>query len=145
MTSQYVNSGIRPEVRTAYFTEMVLIPVTRAVPKWIPQAAKIRSWLRSLAFQAAISRAYDSFARRYPRWVDSFFDEYFVRHVAAPRLKRCMQRATLPAPVELARLWADQFPPNHPAERYITELTPVAADFLDRLETQLHYPLFQKL
>lgn len=94
-------------------------------------------WLRYLAFQAALTRAYRRFAERYEDWVDCFFDKHFVQRKANALLARYLQPFDPPAPNELVRLWVDQFPVDHVAQNYMADLTPVAAEFLRLLETEM--------
>ncbi len=61
-----------------------------------------------LAFQVALACAYTTFARTYPQWATTFFDEKFLNNAAAPFLARCLLKREAPDPVELAVAWADQ-------------------------------------
>jgi hypothetical protein len=102
-------------------------------------------WLRYLAFQAALTGAYRRFAERYEDWVDCFFDKHFVHRKAKSLLARYLQPFDPPAPNELVTLWVDQFPVDHVAQNYMADLTPVAADFLKLLETEMErYVLLRK-
>lgn len=146
MRTQNIGSVILEEVKTTTSADVIMETVIKAVLNRMPQKSKLRHWLRSLAFHGALTRAYASFARHHPRWVDSYFDEYFVQHKAASLLEQNLQHKSLATPEELANLWADQFPPNHPAKKYITALTPVAADFLRWLDVELkQHSLFQEI
>ncbi len=127
--------------------EVKTIGLLKAVLSWLPRETKVGVWLQSLAFRMVLSRTYTIFADHYPQWVDCSFDEYFVRHIAAPLLARYLQQPTTPpSPDELATLWADQFRTDSPAKKYIAKITPATADFLDWLEAELHqHPIFRSL
>ena len=100
MMTQNVNPIKQQKV--SMFTETPVIPITKAFVNQIPQESKVGSWLQTLAFRAALGRAYTTFAEQYPQWVDSYFDEYFLRHVATPLLDRYLQpHPTPPTPAEL--------------------------------------------
>jgi hypothetical protein len=87
----------------------------------------------------AITRAYTSFVREYPDWVDYFFDEYFLSQRAFPLLADYMAKNAMPTPSELARVWTEQFTWFNPEmkERHMAQLMPVAADFLRRLDREV--------
>ena len=99
-------------------------------------AEKIRASLgrgpQQLAFKIALSRAYTAFARNYPQWTASLFDEHFLTHRAAPFLACCLARDAAPDPAGLATVWADQLGlEGERRQRRIAELTPASAAFLD--------------
>lgn len=146
MRTQNIGPVGHQGVKTTSSATVAVEPIIKAIINWMPHKDKLRNWLRSLAFQGALTRAYASFARHHPRWVDSYFDEHFVQHNVASLLKQNLQQKGLATPEELASLWADQFPPNHPAKKYVTALIPVAADFLRWLDAELkQHSLFQKI
>jgi hypothetical protein len=136
-------------------TEALLSAVVEAVFGYVLQqsglAEKVRGSLgrdlQRLAFKIALSRAYTAFARNYPQWTASLFDEHFVTHRAAPFLACCLARDAGPDPAGLAATWADQL--NLEGERrqpIIAELTPASAAFLSWLESELRArPEFQLL
>jgi hypothetical protein len=144
VTTQYSNSMVQQEVRPGLPAESALTSIAEVIHGWLPGKVKVRGWLRTLAFRAALGRTYTRFARQEEQWVDSYFDEYFVRHYAAPLLNRYLQDTPPPTAVELAALWANQFRPDGPAQKHIADLAPVAADFLASLEAELQrYPAFR--
>jgi len=61
-----------------------------------------------LAFRIALARACATFARNYPQWTASLFEESFLPGRAAPLLARCLLRDAPPDPAELATVWAEQ-------------------------------------
>jgi hypothetical protein len=101
------------------------------------------SWLERAyqrqALRQAITRIYPSFARQYPEWVNYLFDEPFLRQSAFPLLARYLEYKVVPAPFELAQVWAEQFAwfNLEMKERHVAQLMPVARDFLRRLNKEL--------
>jgi hypothetical protein len=83
----------------------------------------------------SIRCTYRSWRRRFPRWVNTGFDEYFLLHDALPLLSAMLAGEQAPDPAQLAHKWVTAFgiPPERTAYA-ITELAPVAADFLARLQ-----------
>ena len=112
---------------------------------------KVKSWLgrdpQRLAFQVALTKAYTAFAEKHPDWAQSLFDEHFLTHSAAPILALCLQREDTAPPEDLAIAWADQMGRRGDARQtFIAQIEPVAADFLDMLDTELRArPEFQPL
>jgi hypothetical protein len=100
-------------------------------------------WLRRQrlrrSLNRAITRAYASFARQYPEWVDYAFDIYFLRQRAFPLLARYLEDRAMPTSYELAQLWSEQFPRlnQEMMQQHTAQLRPVAADFLRRLDQEL--------
>jgi hypothetical protein len=103
----------------------------------------ITNWLerkyQKRAFQQAVSRAHSIFAQRYPEWVASHFDEYFLAHDAAFLLLRIGQGVASPKPFNLAYVWSYQMPwlEEETRQKMVAELTPIASDFLRLLEAEL--------
>jgi hypothetical protein len=89
--------------------------------------------------QQAIARAYLRFAPAYPRWAQSLFDDYFLRHAAAPLLRRAVRPQQHPSAFELAQAWWTQLarPAADGREDQLAEVIPVAAAFLDELDAEL--------
>lgn len=137
MTINDISSTVHFQVKKAGAVETSSASRTTAVLRWVLHKRPAGYWLRYLAFQAAVKRAYLSFVDRYSDWVDSFFDEYFVHQKAKSLLARYLQPLDPPTPTELATLWVDQFPVGHVAQKHVADLTPVAADFLRLLETEM--------
>ncbi len=105
---------------------------------------RLREWLgrdpAKLAFQTALARAYMPFARQYPQWTASLFDETFLtRDHVARELSRQLTRDGHPDPALLASAWIEYFPAANRADRegWIGRLTPVLADFLCWLDAEL--------
>jgi hypothetical protein len=90
-------------------------------------------------FHEALSLAYAAWMPDHRDWNDSLFDKYFLTHRAGLLLSRFLEDATLPEPVELAQLWAEQFTwfNANTKQRHIEALVPAAAHFLHLLETRL--------
>lgn len=68
---------------------------------------KTHLWYRQRRQKRISLRAYRTFARQYPRWAESFFDEYFLANVL--RIPRDCQSYALPTADELTVAWASQF------------------------------------
>lgn len=127
-------------------TEALLASITEAVFGYILEKTtlgdKVKGWLRldpqRLAFQVALTKAFADFARKYPDWAKSLFDEHFLANRAASSLALCLQRDDMARPEDLAEVWADQLGQKGEArERQVVELRLVAADFLGSLENEL--------
>jgi len=91
------------------------------------------------AFQTALARAYAAFARRYPQWTASLFDETFLKSPeVVPLLAGLLTRRGQPDPAELARRFAAHLGQRDP-DRWdrLVEATRAAADFLTWLEAEL--------
>jgi hypothetical protein len=85
--------------------------------------------------ERSIRRIYAGWRQRFPRWANTGFDEHFLLHDAWPLLSAMLTGKQAPDPAQLARKWAMAFgiPPERTAYA-VAELTPVAADFLARLQ-----------
>ncbi len=139
MTVHNANSIDHQLVRTANFGETLVAPVTNIVRQWLPQRASTRTWLQTIAFRVALKRAYNRFAEAHPEAVKLFFDEYFLRRNAAPLLARYIDGQTPPTPAQIANVWDRQIGPASDAvrRRRIADLTPISANFLNILESEL--------
>ena len=92
------------------------------------------------AFQTALARAYAAFARQYPEWTASLFDETFLKSPeVVPLLADLLTRRGRPDPAELARRFAAHLGPSDTDrwERLGEAATCAAADFLTWLEAEL--------
>jgi hypothetical protein len=100
------------------------------------------------AFQTALARAYTAFARHYPEWTASLFDEAFLKSEAVvPLLAGLLTRRGRPDPAQLARQFAIHLGHSDP-DRWerLSEATRAAADFLNWLEAELaNQPALQPL
>jgi hypothetical protein len=100
------------------------------------------------AFQTALARAYTAFARHYPEWTASLFDEAFLKSEAVvPLLAGLLTRRVRPDPAQLARQFAIHLGHSDP-DRWerLSEATRAAADFLNWLEAELaNQPALQPL
>jgi hypothetical protein len=95
---------------------------------------------KQLAFETALARAYTAFARHYPMWTASLFDEYFLKsEPVIELLAKLLTRRGRPDPKEFARLFANHIGQHYSEhrERLIDDVTPAAADFLKWLEAEL--------
>src|SRR6266487_1020230 len=128
-------------------TEALLAAIAEAMFRsWLEHAGlaeKTYAWLgyesQRLAFQVALTRALSTFARAYPQWITSLFDEHFLTRHAGPLLTRTLLHDGTLIPVELATTWVDQMKLNETARtQFITELTPIASNFIRWLEAELH-------
>jgi hypothetical protein len=117
----------------------LLLPSIDQLPAWLPGQTRLRNWLQNRAFRTALHQAQQQFARQYPEWTASLFDEYFLKHNAAPLLVHYLQHAAPSTPLELATTWDEHLGPASATvrQRRIAELTPAAADFLRSLEANL--------
>lgn len=101
----------------------------------------LRNWFirdcRQRTFRKATARAYTAFVQKYPQWEERLFDEHFLTHRAAVVLGRYLE-GHAPDPTALAQAWAEQWGWKVEARaRFVSYSTPVAADFLYLLETEL--------
>ena len=139
MATQQINSNFYRSMEASSFTQIVVIPLTRAVVSRLPAPNRVPYWVRRLVFRAALKRAYASFAGYYPQWAAALFDEHFLQHGAASLSAGYFENGRLPQANELVLAWEAQLGLASPwvHERRIAELTPVAADFLDWLMLEL--------
>ena len=90
------------------------------------------------ALLRAVKAAYKPFARTYPQWVASFFDDHFLLVYAVPLLMDAWESGRHLIPAQLAAAWHAQFAPAH---TFVDELhagaTRVAIAFLELLEAEL--------
>ena len=87
--------------------------------------------------ERTIQRTYATWRRRFPRWVNSGFDEHFLLHDALPLLDRMLAGEQQTDPVQLAQRWVASYValPAH-VKRAVSEVTPVAADFMVHLQIE---------
>jgi hypothetical protein len=87
--------------------------------------------------ERTVRHTFASWMARFPRWVNSGFDEYFLLNDAMPLLRATLTGAQRPDPAQLARQWVSAYRlTGDRAQRALAEATPVAADFLARLEIE---------
>lgn len=121
----------------------MLAHTTNRVPNLFVWMLRQETWLRRRLqrriVRAAQQRAFQHFARRYPHWADSLFDDFFLTHAAAPLIADYLTPSQRPTAAELARAWAAQFPSprssTHPLD--LTEVSYIAAAFLRMLDAEL--------
>ena len=94
-------------------------------------------------FEAALERAYQTFANLYPDWAGYYFDEHFLTHQADHLLARYRDETIAPDARHLASAWARQMRwiDASTRDRRIAELQPAAAHFLCLLQLELSFPL----
>ncbi len=89
-------------------------------------------------FTQAIQTVYTRWAARNQPWANAFFDEYFLLQRAAPLLEQYQLGKTGATHFILANQWADQFHFTETRrQQLVTELAPVAANFLYLLKLEL--------
>ncbi|MCE7985047.1 MAG: hypothetical protein DYG89_28060 [Caldilinea sp. CFX5] len=82
-----------------------------------------------------IRHTYAVWMRRFPRWVNAGFNEDFLLRDALPQLRAMLTNGCQLTPAQLAQIWATAFGiPQERIQRMMAECTPVAADFLMRLQ-----------
>ena len=88
--------------------------------------------IRQRRLERSVRRTVAIWRQRFPRWINSGFDEYFLLHDALPLLAGAQR----PDPAQLARKWVVAY--GIPAPRFqraVAEVAPVAEDFLSLLES----------
>jgi hypothetical protein len=82
-----------------------------------------------------IRRTYTRWMQRFPRWVKAGFNEEFVLHEALPQLRAMLACGDYLTPGQLAQIWVTTSGiPSECTAQMTSECTPVAADFLMRLQ-----------
>jgi hypothetical protein len=108
-----------------------LVTASESVQRWLGREPTRR------AFELALGRAYRTFARAHPQWVDALFDEMLLTGRAAPVLAPCLV-GTTPDPGELANAWADGLGFEGPSrDRYVVDLMRPAAEFVGWLRAEM--------
>jgi hypothetical protein len=81
-----------------------------------------------------VQRAYRQFAQRYPRWANSLFDEYFLKHAAQEALTRGLLR-----PEALADAWTRQLRYRDETRRlqHRRQIMPVAEIFVRLVRAEM--------
>lgn len=100
-------------------------------------------WLATYRCRRALRKAtvgaYEKFGKRYPQYAAALFDEHFLANGAADLLGRYATSENPPTSVELASAWAEQIYMNQGKRKaLVSELAPVASDFLFVFETELN-------
>jgi hypothetical protein len=102
---------------------------------------RIREWVKQepakIAYQKALYRAYTAFARQYPDFTASLFNESFLMKEGASELAKQLTRHLSPDPAILAKAWAASIYSPHLIETKLKTFTPACADFLCFLEAEL--------
>jgi hypothetical protein len=112
---------------------MVKLGLQQMMPEWMR-----RYWQRR-AVQAALTRAYVTWAAHHWEWVDSLLNEHFLTQQAAALLACYVEESRQPDPIKLAEEWAEQLSWFDEAmkQRHIAKLIPAIKDFLGCLEEEL--------
>lgn len=86
------------------------------------------------ARRRAVQRAYKQFARRYPRWAQSLFDEYFVNNTAQDVFTSGLLR-----PRDLAEAWTRQLRYRDEVQRrqHVCQIMPVAQIFVRLVRAEM--------
>jgi len=93
-------------------------------------------WSSSKPIDRAVYSAHRLWAKRYPEWEAAFFDEHFLR----TRVLQLLSEKRTIIPTELAQAWVAQFyGVVRREQQLVAELTPVAADFLYFVESELRF------
>ncbi len=103
-------------------------------------AETLKTWLKrdpaKLAFQKALARAYAAFARQYPEYAASLFDQSFLSKEAVPEISKLLIRSQHPDPALLAHAWGISIGFDTHSE-FCKRATKPASDFLSWLEAEL--------
>ena len=104
----------------------------RATMQWIVQSYQRRTLRR------AVRQAYFNFARHYPNWVATLFDEHFVMTHLLPTLQRAADAGDKVTPVQVAELWARQVSmlPSL-RQKHSARMIPAATHFLCMVADEL--------
>ncbi len=89
-------------------------------------------------FQQTVLRAYQHFAKQYPTWANSRFDEHFLTTHAAPLLMAIYRRGRWPTAQELSMAWLAQLGSQSEEKKIArcAETRPIAEAFLAHLQTE---------
>jgi hypothetical protein len=102
----------------------------------LPSAWLAKVYHRRL-LEGTIRRTFTNWKGRFPRWVNAGFDEYFLLHDALPLLSDMLAGEQYSDPSRLAHQWVAAYSiPASRAQRAVAELTPIAADFIARLQVE---------
>ena len=97
----------------------------RATMQWLVQRYQRRTLRR------AVHQAYMTFARTYPNWVATLFDEHFITTHLLPMLHRAAEHGETVTAGQVAELWARQvsmLPTLR--QKHIARIIPAATHFL---------------
>jgi len=109
-----------------------VMQIERSVIEWLVQHYQRRTLRR------AVQQAYTTFARTYPDWVASLFDEHFVNVHLLPLMQKATETSDKVTAAQVAELWSQQVS-MLPARRHKhnTRILPVAAHFLCMVADEL--------
>jgi hypothetical protein len=106
--------------------------IERSIMKWLVQNYQRRTLRR------AVHQAYAAFARTYPDWVASLFDEHFVTVHLLPLMQRATETGDKVTAAQVAELWSQQvsmLPTRR--HKHSTRILPIAAHFLCMVADEL--------
>ncbi len=119
------------------FTSVADALISYTIDKLDP-AERIKSWLKQdparIAFQKALARAYSAFARQYPEYTSSLFDQSFLSKEALPELSKLLIRNQRPDPALLALAWGKSIGAK---PEFANRATKPMSDFLMWLEAEI--------
>jgi hypothetical protein len=122
---------------SALFTSVADALISYTIDKLDP-AEGVKSWLNgvtvTLSFQKSLARTYAAFARQYPDYANSLFDQTFLTGKAVPELSKLLVRGQHPDPALLAQAWGESIGADSEFSRSATK---PASDFLLWLEAEL--------
>ena len=92
-----------------------------------------------MAFKAALDQAFNHLYKVHPQWVADNFDLSFFQLEGAPILAEFLVMDGRPDASDLAKRWADSLNLQKSEQKafYVSELEPIALDFLEELAHQL--------
>ena len=104
----------------------------RATMQWLVHSYQRRTLRR------AVRRAYLTFARTYPNWVATLFDEHFINTHLLPLLHNAAHGGDKVTARQVAELWARQVSmlPSL-RQKHIARIVPVATHFLCMVADEL--------
>jgi hypothetical protein len=111
---------------------------TDILEKFVNKVKWISEENRRLDVRLAFFVTYKTFARRYPQWAASLFDEHFFIHHVTPLLERSIRDSTPLDPAEIAAAWTKQMGiKEEKMQELINEMIPVASEFLHLLGAEI--------
>ena len=110
----------------------ILMRFERATMRWLVDSYQRRTLRR------AVHQAFSTFARAYPNWVATLFDEHFVNHKLLPLLHSAAQGGDKVTARQVAELWACQVSmlPSL-RQKHIARIVPAATHFLGMVVDEL--------
>ena len=109
-----------------------LMSLERTTMQWLVESYQRRTLRR------AVRHAYINFARTYPNWVATLFDEHFVLTHLLPMLQNAADAGNKVTPQQVAEAWARQVSmlPSL-RQKHSARMTPAATHFLCMVADEL--------